>query len=104
MISTTADLDRFATAVAKGELLKPAQAAEMKRVTDVSPGYGLGLERQELPCGAEVIGHGGGIPGYNSLVLSSEDGRVRLEASFTSAPDGGSGEGVDELVSEVFCP
>lgn len=103
MISTTANLDRFVTAVAKGELLKPAQAAEMKKLTDVSPGYGLGLQHQELPCGAEVIGHGGGIPGYSSLMLSSEDGRVRLEASFTSSPDDGSGEGTEELLAEVFC-
>ncbi|HEX6347047.1 serine hydrolase domain-containing protein [Umezawaea sp.] len=103
MISTTADLDRFVAAVAKGELLKPAQAAEMKKLTDVSPGYGLGLEHQELPCGAEVIGHGGGIPAFSSLMLSSEDGRVRLDASFTSAPDGGSGDGVEELINEVFC-
>jgi len=103
MISTTADLDRFVEAVAKDELLKPAQAAEMKKLTDVSPGYGLGLEHQVLPCGAEVIGHGGGIFGYSSLMLSSEDGRVRLDASFTSSPDGGSGEGVDELIAEVFC-
>ncbi len=103
MISTTADLDRFIAAVAKGELLKPAQAAEMKKTTDVSPGYGLGLEQERLPCGATVIGHGGGIPGYSSLMLASQDGRVRLDASFTSSPDGGSGEGVDDLIAEVFC-
>jgi D-alanyl-D-alanine carboxypeptidase len=103
MISTTADLDRFVEAVAKDELLEPAQAAEMKKLTDVSPGYGLGLERQVLPCGAKILGHGGGIPGYSSLMLSSEDGRVRLDASFTSAPADGSGEGVQELIDEVFC-
>ncbi|MCS7483931.1 serine hydrolase domain-containing protein [Umezawaea endophytica] len=103
MISTTADLDRFVEAVAKGELLKPAQAAEMKKLTAVSPHYGLGLEHRVLPCGAEVIGHSGGIPGYSSLMLSSEDGRVRLDASFTSSPEGGSLEGVAELVAEVFC-
>ncbi|WNV90448.1 serine hydrolase domain-containing protein [Umezawaea sp. Da 62-37] len=103
MISTTADLDRFVAAVAEGKLLKPAQFAEMTGLTDVSPGYGLGLEWQELACGAEVIGHGGGIPGYSSLMLASEDGRVRLEASFTSAPADGPTGGVQELIDEVFC-
>jgi len=103
IISTTADLDRFVAAVARGELLEPAQFAEMTELTDVSPGYGLGLEQQDLPCGATVIGHGGGIPAYSTVMLSSKDGRVRLEGSFTSAPDGGSGKGLDELIAEVFC-
>ncbi len=103
MISTTADLDRFATAVARGELLEPAQFAEMTGLTDVSPGYGLGLETRKPSCGAEIIGHSGGVPGYSSLMFASEDGRVRLDASFTSAPGGGSGAGAQEVVDEVFC-
>jgi D-alanyl-D-alanine carboxypeptidase len=103
MISTTADLDRFFDALLDGKLLKPAQLAEMTKMTSVSPGYGLGLERQDLPCGVTVFGHGGGIPGYSSLVLISDDTRKRLETSITSSPDPGPGEGVEELINEVFC-
>ncbi|MFD9733851.1 serine hydrolase domain-containing protein [Umezawaea sp. NPDC059074] len=103
MISTTADLDRFLKAVARGELLTPAQAAEMTTFTAVSPGYGLGLEHEVLPCGAEVIGHSGIIPGFSTLMIGSADGRTRLTASFTTSPDGGSGDGAQDLVAEVFC-
>jgi hypothetical protein len=60
---------------------------KMTKMTSVSPGCGLGLEWQELRCGVTVFGHGGGIPGYSSIVLISEDTRKRLEGSITSAPD-----------------
>jgi D-alanyl-D-alanine carboxypeptidase len=103
MISTTADLDRFFDALLDGKLLKPAQFAEMKKTTPVSPDYGLGLERQELQCGTTVFGHGGEVPGYSSIALASEDTGKRLEGSFTTAPDPGSGEGLEELITEVFC-
>ncbi|MEV6032862.1 serine hydrolase [Nonomuraea sp. NPDC052116] len=52
LISTTADLDRFFTALLGGELLRPAQLAEMRKTVPVAtelrrvwPGarYGLGL-------------------------------------------------------------
>ncbi|HEX8866282.1 MAG TPA: serine hydrolase domain-containing protein, partial [Lentzea sp.] len=79
MISTTRDLDTFVTALADGELLKPAQQKEISKTTAVSPDYGLGLFVQTLPCGTTVWGHSGGIPGYSSQMLTTPDTKKRLE-------------------------
>jgi D-alanyl-D-alanine carboxypeptidase len=104
MVSTTRDLDTFATALAAGKLLKPAQQQEISKTTAVSPGYGLGLQVETLPCGTKVWGHGGGIPGYSSQLLTTPDGKKRFELSATSAPvDGNPGDAFNKLLTEVFC-
>ncbi|WP_405133945.1 serine hydrolase domain-containing protein [Nocardia sp. NBC_01388] len=70
MISTGADINRFFTALLKGDLLPAAQLAQMKQTVpfDRMPGagYGLGLVHQSSPCGKEVWGHGGSIPGFET--------------------------------------
>ncbi|KOV79367.1 serine hydrolase [Nocardia sp. NRRL S-836] len=104
MISTTKDLDTFGVALVSGKLLKPAQQQELSRTTEVSPGYGLGLAVETLPCGTKVWGHGGGIPGYSSQLLTTPDTKKRLELSATSAPAGGDpGDAYTKLLTEVFC-
>ncbi|CRK62200.1 D-alanyl-D-alanine carboxypeptidase [Alloactinosynnema sp. L-07] len=103
MISTTADLDRFIAALLGGNLLPPAQLAEMLRTSPLSNGFGLGLFQMPLPCGGTVWGHTGGIPGYASLMLSTRDTRTRLEMSLTTAPDPGPVEGYVDVIGEVFC-
>ncbi|GAA2827800.1 serine hydrolase domain-containing protein [Crossiella cryophila] len=84
MISTTADLDRFLRALLAGRLLAPAQQAELTKLTAVSPDYGLGIQPVPTSCGITVWGHGGGIPGYLSIMLGSADGSRRLEGSVTT--------------------
>ncbi|WP_194235845.1 serine hydrolase domain-containing protein, partial [Streptomyces sp. CB01881] len=81
-ISTTADLTRFLSALLGGRLLGPAELAEMKRTTPQSgpAEYGLGLQRTTTACG-EFWGHGGGIPGYNTLLYGTADGRRQFAAS-----------------------
>ncbi len=104
MISTTKDLDTFGVALASGRLLKPAQQQEISKTTAVSPGYGLGLSVETLPCGTKVWGHGGGIPGYSSQLLTTPDTKKRLELSATSAPTAGDpGDAFTKLLTEVFC-
>lgn len=104
MVSTTQDLDTFIVALTSGKLLKPAQQKEIAKTTDVSPEYGLGLQVQTLPCGTKVVGHGGGIPGYSTDLLTTPDNKKRLEISLTSAPVGGNpGEAYKTILDEVFC-
>ncbi|MER6666145.1 serine hydrolase domain-containing protein [Amycolatopsis japonica] len=104
IISTTRDLDTFGVALADGRLLQPAQQTEISKTTAVSPEYGLGLQVQTLPCGARVWGHGGGIPGYSSQLLTTPDTHKRLELSATSAPTGGDpNPAFAKLLTEVFC-
>ncbi|MFI6997222.1 serine hydrolase domain-containing protein [Nocardia sp. NPDC050175] len=70
MVATATDLNRFFTALLAGKLLPPAQLAEMKRTVpfDRMPGadYGLALVHRTAPCGKEVWGHGGSIPGFET--------------------------------------
>ncbi|MGX7827236.1 serine hydrolase domain-containing protein [Actinokineospora sp. 24-640] len=102
MISTTADLDRFYAALLSGRVLAPAQLAEM---TTTVEGYGLGLHETPLPCGGSVWGHNGGIPGYATFVMSTEDATTRVEMSVTTAPDNEAGlDGLNDALIEVFCP
>ncbi|GAA2685003.1 MULTISPECIES: serine hydrolase [Actinosynnema] len=105
IISTTADTDRFVDALLDGRLLKPAQQAEMLRTTELSPNYGLGIERMDVPCGKVASGHSGGIPGYSSLMISTDDTRQRLELSVTTGPDlqGQPNEALHALFTELFC-
>lgn len=101
MISTTADLDRFYAALLSGRVLAPAQLAEMKTTVD---GYGLGLYEAPLPCGRSVWGHDGGIPGYATFVMSTEDATTRLEMSVTTSPLTEAGlDGLNDALIEVFC-
>lgn len=92
LISSERDLDRFLTALQRGELLPPAQQAELRGTVPVSeqyqkifPGleYGLGVMRQPLSCGGFRWGHGGDLEGATIRTGVSEDGRrsVVLTAS-----------------------
>lgn len=79
MVGTGADLNRFFTALLGGELLAPAQLAEMKAVRVIDEkgtlAYGLGLARMSMSCGQELWGHTGGMPGFltfDGVVPTSE--------------------------------
>ncbi|MGI5425867.1 serine hydrolase domain-containing protein [Streptomyces sp. CA-179760] len=84
MVSSSADLNRFYSALLRGRLLPPEQLKEMK--TTVASGdrrrYGLGLADRELSCGVHVWGHDGGITGSNSSAVTTEDGRHSLAVNY----------------------
>lgn len=87
LVSTPADLGAFMTALVGGELLAPAQLAEMQETVraphfDAEPGwrYGLGLARAELDCGVVGWGHGGDIQGFETRNLVTDDGRWAVVA------------------------
>lgn len=91
MVGTGADLNRFFLALMGGELLPPAQLAEMKRTVPVAPsgppvGYGLGLMSWQLPCGKQAWGHGGDIDGFETRGGVTEDGRA-VTVSVNQVPD-----------------
>ncbi|OMQ15570.1 serine hydrolase, partial [Modestobacter sp. VKM Ac-2676] len=87
LISTPDELRRFFDALVGGELLGPAQQAEMM-TTVAAPGfdavegwgYGLGIARYELSCGGAAWGHGGDIQGFQTRNLATEDGRSAVVA------------------------
>ncbi|MGW7302916.1 serine hydrolase domain-containing protein [Streptomyces sp. NPDC054829] len=103
MISNSSDLNRFYSALLKGELLPRKQLKDMKTTIKVeefpNAGYGLGLMERELSCGIKVWGHGGGIHGSVSEAVTTSDGRHSLSFNFN-----GDWSGDTEAVVEAeFC-
>ena len=76
MISTTGDLDRFTTALFRGELLPPAELDDMFTIPAAASGairYGMGLLAYTLPNGVTIWGHTGETPGYASGIFATRD-------------------------------
>lgn len=85
MISDSADLDRFYSALLGGKLLPPRQLKEMKTTVKSqipNSGYGLGLIDTTLSCGVHVWGHDGGIHGSASTAVTTTDGSHSLALNF----------------------
>jgi D-alanyl-D-alanine carboxypeptidase len=99
LVSDLGDLTRFFRALLGGRLLAPGLLAEMTTTVPIGQGagYGLGLLVLQTPCG-RLIGHDGGIPGFITIVLSTEDGRrqfgIMVNQFFTTPA-------VDEAYSQV---
>ncbi|WP_039932595.1 serine hydrolase domain-containing protein [Streptomyces viridochromogenes] len=101
MISDSADLNRFYSALLRGRLLPPEQLKEMRTTvpTKENEAYGLGLRSYELSCGTTVWGHGGDIHGSHSKALTTADGRHSLALNFNGDWTGDS----DAIVEAEFC-
>ena len=74
MASNAADVTRFFVALLRGQLLPPAQLAEMKTGSLANSNYGLGLRKAYTSCGT-AYGHEGDFPGYRNTVWVTRDGR-----------------------------
>lgn len=74
IVSTTADLATFYSALLGGKLVPRAELAAMERTvgTRTDPQAGLGVFRSSLPCGI-AWGHGGNDSGYSDQVFASPD-------------------------------
>ncbi|MFE5483318.1 serine hydrolase domain-containing protein [Streptomyces sp. NPDC056527] len=90
IISTTADLERFTTALFRGRVVRGPLLEEMftlPKVTDFTSGdpaaYAAGLAMKKLG-GREVWGKTGGRWGYNAAIASTRDGARTLVYSVNS--------------------
>ncbi|MFD5591091.1 serine hydrolase domain-containing protein [Streptomyces griseorubiginosus] len=103
MISDSADLDRFYSALLKGRLLPPKQLKEMKTTVPVegipNAGYGLALIDRKLSCGVHVWGHDGGIHGSSSVAVTTADGRHSLAFNLNGDWSGDT----DAVIEAEFC-
>ncbi|MCX4679226.1 beta-lactamase family protein [Streptomyces sp. NBC_01433] len=103
MISSSADLNRFTSALLRGELLPPKQLKEMKTTVKVdgfpNASYGLGLMDRTLSCGVHVWGHDGGIHGSSSSATTTADGRHTLSVNFNGDWTGD----MDSVVEAEYC-
>ncbi|MEU9619854.1 serine hydrolase domain-containing protein [Streptomyces sp. NPDC048155] len=108
VISTNSDLNRFYSALLDGELLPPAQLAQMRTTVPAEmagPGisYGLGLFKRPLPCGGVYWGHGGTIPGYTTLGGVTENGRA-VNIALTAIPtDSATEQHAEAAVGATLC-
>jgi D-alanyl-D-alanine carboxypeptidase len=108
VISTNSDLNRFYTSLLEGRLLPPAQLAQMRTTVSaevLGPGirYGLGLVSRPLPCGGVYWGHGGTIPGYETLGGATEDGRAVDIALTTITADAATAAQAQATVETALC-
>lgn len=102
MVSSSADLTRFYSALLGGRLLPPEQLKKMKTTVGSSretSRYGLGLVDRKLTCGVHVWGHDGGISGSNSDAVTSENGRHSLAVNFNGDWSGST----DAVIEAEFC-
>ncbi|MEV0499061.1 serine hydrolase domain-containing protein [Streptomyces spectabilis] len=80
IISTTGDLNRYYSALIKGELLPAAQQREL--LDTVKTGtffdYGMGLIVRTLSCGVKVYGHDGIVWGSLTSTATTADGKHTL--------------------------
>ncbi|MGK5496625.1 serine hydrolase domain-containing protein [Streptomyces sp. URMC 125] len=116
MVGTAADVNRFFSALLRGELLAPDRLAEMQRTVPVSddhggpPGtrYGLGISRTPLSCGGGYWGHGGSGFGYVVQPGVTADGRSAVTVVAHSRPGDAAGSarqfrGVTDMVDRALC-
>ncbi|CAM5239215.1 hypothetical protein SSPIM334S_06025 [Streptomyces spiroverticillatus] len=78
LVSTSADVTVFWSALLSGKLLAPAQLAEMKKTVpdDGGESYGLGIERYENSSGTVTWGHTGHMEtGHKVRNAVTEDGK-----------------------------
>ncbi len=105
VISTAADLNRFFFLLTHGQVVPASLLAQMKQ-TVPGPGldYGLGLMRLTLPCGAQVWGHKGHIPGYATYSFHSDRRDLTVTANaMHSRDDAATDQAVNRLLATEFC-
>jgi D-alanyl-D-alanine carboxypeptidase len=116
VISAAADTNRFFRALVGGELLAPAQLAEMQRTVEVPeedgspPGTrdGLGVFWTPLSCGGGYWEHSGSGFGYVVAPAVTPDGRSAVTVSVHSSPGDEDAairqvQGITDLVDHALC-
>ncbi|MER6313836.1 serine hydrolase domain-containing protein [Streptomyces sp. NPDC001581] len=109
MVSTNSDLNRFFSALLAGQLLPPAQLAEMRSTVPAeatfgpAARYGLGLVSRPLPCGGLSWGHGGSFPGYETRGGATDDGRATNVAVTMQLTDEAGRRSLERAVDTALC-
>jgi D-alanyl-D-alanine carboxypeptidase len=109
IVSTTADLGRFAAALLDGRLLAPAELAAMQHGVRVPANpmgvsvYGLGLTTVRLPCGVTLYGNMGGLVGHTAWVLSTADGRRTIAVGANTDELPRVDRAIHGVVEAAFC-
>jgi D-alanyl-D-alanine carboxypeptidase len=109
VVSTAADLARFAEALAAGTLLSAASAAaqravlEGSRVTSPGDGFTTGYGLGAL-VGGGWIGHDGAVPGYESEVYARTGGGGTIVVLLNKLTDRNAARALFRVVRDVQFP
>jgi D-alanyl-D-alanine carboxypeptidase len=104
MVSTTADLNRFAAALAGGRLLSAASLKQMRgNAFEAANRYGLGLKRWRTSCGRLVHGHDGGLLGYTARMVTTQDGRRQVSVGVGTDETEPVDAAIDKVVDAAVC-
>ncbi|MGY1497218.1 serine hydrolase domain-containing protein [Streptomyces sp. QTS52] len=101
MISTTADLERFLTALFRGRVVPRPQLEEMFTLPAGVPGATMsaGLQRYVTPDGTEVWLKSGGRWGYNTVIAATRDLSRTLVYSVNSTD--AKGQGMNPVAARI---
>lgn len=98
IVSTLPDMATFLRALIRGQLLPPAQTAELKTTVPAGTGvdFGAGIAHITLPCAKGAWGHGGLVLGYYTRWYASDDGSkiVVILGNESHGDDGTNGQGI----------
>ncbi|GCD98585.1 serine hydrolase domain-containing protein [Embleya hyalina] len=103
MISTTGDLNRFMAELVGGRLLPRHLLDEMKTPGVEGKRYGLGLRRQDTPCGVRVYGNDGDALAYQAWSFATEDRRRQVTIALTPDFRGDPDDAVEALLDKAIC-
>ncbi|MFE2874131.1 serine hydrolase domain-containing protein [Streptomyces roseus] len=107
MISNTADLNTFTSALLGGRLLKPRTLDAMLTMTPTDAAnsrfYGLGLRRYDLSCGTSVYGHTGTVQGFYTYAFTTRDGKRSLAAVANTSNKGAANTALGGTLEGAFC-
>ncbi|MFI6001437.1 serine hydrolase domain-containing protein [Streptomyces sp. NPDC051366] len=107
MISNTADLNTFMSALLGGKLLAPRTLDAMLTMTPTDTTntrfYGLGLRRYDLSCGTSVYGHTGTVQGFYTYAFATRDGKRSLAAVANTSNKGEANTALGGTLEGAFC-
>jgi D-alanyl-D-alanine carboxypeptidase len=91
LVTSTEDLSRFLDALLAGKLFEKAGTLDAMLTfvragndSGLELGYGLGLERYDLPGGIKVIGHFGTAGGYRAFVGHAPAQKIDIAIAFNT--------------------
>ncbi|MFJ4466912.1 serine hydrolase domain-containing protein [Streptomyces sp. NPDC089424] len=107
VISNSADLNRFFSALVSGKLLPQAQLREMMSTVPVNAdgtqSYGLGLRGRKLSCGVTVYGHTGTVQGYYTYAFTTADGKRSMTSMANTSNNGTVNTILGGTLEAAFC-
>lgn len=107
VISNSADLNRFFSALVSGRLVPQAQLQQMMDMVPVNADgtqfYGLGLRARKLSCGVTVYGHTGTVQGYYTYAFTTADGKRSMASMANTSNNGTVNTVLGGTLEAAFC-